>query len=145
MEVAETGKNPSCWKTYIPISEAGDKSIHVSYWEILCAMKKLKRKYRKETERAKEECFSRWCSQGRLLWGSDLTTESEESDGVSHSDVWRKSRLGREEVEAITITHISVTSPLSPPQQRHPQQPPRLPPPLHRHPHTAPSRQSLST
>lgn len=58
---------------------------------------------------AEEERFSRWCSQRRLLlWRGDLRTESGESDGVSHSDVWRKSLLGREGAEAIIITHITV-------------------------------------
>ena len=71
----------------------------------MCYGKKKKRKYRKETESAKEERFSRWCSQRRLLWRGDLRTEAEENDGVSHSDVWGKSLLGREEVEAIIITH----------------------------------------
>ena len=46
MEVAKTGKKKptSCWKAYIPVSKAGDKSINVSCWEILCAMEKKKKK-----------------------------------------------------------------------------------------------------
>ena len=39
--------------------------------------------------------------------GEVTSGQSEESDGVSHSDVWEKSLLGREEVEVIFITHIT--------------------------------------